>query len=115
MTPLDHLSKIPGSGKLRELLVTHEQEQRKRKALEACSKEKAKMDEFEKELSDIVGLDELKIQLRKWAKSVLVDERRRALGLKVRNARLPHMAFLGNPGTGKTAIRCFLYALNVHC
>lgn len=37
----------------------------------------------------------------KWAKGMLLDEQRQALGLKVGARRPPHMAFLGNPGTGK--------------
>lgn len=99
-TPIHHLSQGPGNEKLRELLHQYLDEQRKRKAIEACSQTKAKMDELESELSKIVGLDELKLQLRKWAKGMLLDERRKALGLKVGARRPPHMAFLGNPGTG---------------
>nr|KAJ0216385.1 hypothetical protein LSAT_V11C300139370 [Lactuca sativa] len=60
----------------------------------------AKMDELENELSNLVGRHELKLQLRKWAKGMLLDERQRALGLKVGTPRPPHMALLGNPGTG---------------
>jgi SpoVK/Ycf46/Vps4 family AAA+-type ATPase len=103
-TPIDHLSKGPGSQKLCELLNTHIKEQRKRKALEACNQTTAKMNELENELSNIVGLNDLKVQLRKWAKGMLLDERRTALGLKVGARRPPHMAFLGNPGTGKTMV-----------
>lgn len=104
MTPLNHLSRGPASEKLRELLYRHLEEQRRKKALLACSETKAKMDELETELSNIVGLHELKVQLRKWAKGMLLDERRHALGLKVGARRPPHMAFLGNPGTGKTMV-----------
>ncbi|CAJ2636821.1 unnamed protein product [Trifolium pratense] len=104
MTPLNHLSQGPGNDKLRELLNWHLEEQRKKRAIETCSETKAKMDELEKELSNIVGLNDLKVQLRKWAKGMLLDERRRALGLHVGTRRPPHMAFLGNPGTGKTMV-----------
>ncbi|PIN19249.1 26S proteasome regulatory complex, subunit PSMD10 [Handroanthus impetiginosus] len=104
MTPLNHLSQGPGSEKLRHLLTQHLEEQRRRRAIEACSETKAKMDALENELSNIVGLQALKVQLQKWAKGMLLDERRRALGLKVGPRRPPHMAFLGNPGTGKTMV-----------
>ncbi|XP_031253096.1 protein CfxQ homolog [Pistacia vera] len=112
MTPVDHLSKWPESGEcLRELLTSHNEEQRKRKALECCGEVKAKIDALEKELSKIVGLHELKAQLRKWAKGMILDERRRALGLKVGNRKHLHMAFLGNPGTGNfnLLINCFFH------
>lgn len=100
MTPLNHLSQGPGTEKLRELLHWHLDEQRKKRAIKACSETKSKMDELEKELTNIIGLNDLKVQLRKWAKGMLLDERRRALGLHVGTRRPPHMAFLGNPGTG---------------
>ncbi|CAA0829181.1 AAA-type ATPase family protein / ankyrin repeat family protein [Striga hermonthica] len=63
-----------------------------------------KLEEFDNELSQIVGLKPLKEQLRKWAKGMLLDERRRAMGINLGPRKAPHMAFLGNPGTGKTTV-----------
>ncbi|XP_006833297.2 protein CbxX, plasmid isoform X1 [Amborella trichopoda] len=104
MTPLNHLSQGPGNENLQQLLQCHLEEQMKRKAMEACSETKAKMEELESVIANMVGLNELKLQLRKWAKGMLLDEKRRALGLKVAPRKSPHMAFLGNPGTGKTMV-----------
>ncbi|KAJ0989266.1 hypothetical protein J5N97_007622 [Dioscorea zingiberensis] len=104
LTPLDYSKKNRKNEKLLGLIQSHVEKQRKRKAMETCNKAKEKMEEFEKAISDIVGLQELKMQLRRWAKGMLVDEKRRELGLIIATRRPPHMAFMGNPGTGKTMV-----------
>jgi len=98
---LDHVLQHGGGGeKLQELLTKYSQEQKKRKAMFGEAKEK--MEEFEAAMSKIVGLQDLKSQLYRWAKGMLFDEKRRALGLNIAARKPPHMAFLGNPGTGNT-------------
>lgn len=104
ITPLGHLPQSPSHQKLFTLLQDHLDLQRKEKALLACEGSKQRMNELEAELQKVVGLPRLKLQLRMWAKGMLLDDKRQALGLKVAVRRPPHMAFLGNPGTGKTMI-----------
>ncbi|KAL8551988.1 hypothetical protein ACS0TY_000879 [Phlomoides rotata] len=77
----------------------------------ACSDAKLKMNAIDNELSKIVGLDTLKMQLRKWLKGMVLDERRRAFGLITGPRKLPQFAFLGNPGTGKTMVARILSKL----
>ncbi|KAL9154278.1 hypothetical protein ABFS82_10G104300 [Erythranthe guttata] len=68
------------------------------------SKIKGKLDEFEDQLSKIVGLDDLKLQFKTWAKGIVMDDKRRAMGTNLGPRKQPHMVFLGNPGTGKTMV-----------
>lgn len=103
-TPLAHLPKSPSHQKLCALIQSHLDQQTKEKAMQACESAQMKMDTLEAELQQVIGLHDLKLQLRRWAKGMLLDDRRKALGLKVALRRPPHMAFFGNPGTGKTMI-----------
>ncbi len=60
--------------------------------------------DLEAELSKIVGLDSVKAAIRNFKHQLELDKRRRELGFGLETGRPDHMAFMGNPGTGKTTI-----------
>ena len=55
------------------------------------------------ELDDMIGLADVKHQVKAMTAAVRLDARRRAAGLPV-GARSRHLVFAGNPGTAKTTV-----------
>ncbi|XP_078154193.1 uncharacterized protein LOC144549362 [Carex rostrata] len=102
-TPIDYLWAGPTSERLRNLLKQQQLMQRKKKALQSCQEAEV-MAKFDKSISHVIGLRKMKLQMRKWARGLLLDEKRLAMGLGIEERKVPHMAFLGNPGTGKTMV-----------
>ncbi|KAJ3692221.1 hypothetical protein LUZ60_012571 [Juncus effusus] len=102
--PLDHVPSVPAHETLRKLLEAHKEAQRIWKAAQVSSREAKALAEFDESISHIIGLRKMKAQMRRWARGMLVDEKRRSLGLDIEERKVPHMAFLGNPGTGKTMV-----------
>ena len=56
------------------------------------------------QLNDMIGLADVKAKIKGLENSVLLDERKRQLGLSVGEKARFNLLFLGNPGTGKTVV-----------
>jgi len=67
-------------------------------------KEELEGDTIEAELESMIGLSQVKDQVRNLRKSLKADTKRREAGVQVPSAIPQHMVFVGNPGVGKTSM-----------
>lgn len=79
---------------------------RQRRNIRPHCKNEAKhgiLKEIEKEMSALVGMEEMKRNIKEIYAWIFVNQKRAEQGLKVGKQAL-HMMFKGNPGTGKTTV-----------
>lgn len=61
-------------------------------------------EEVMKEIEDLVGLDQVKALAKRWCEQVEQNRKQKMQGGMASPVEVPHMLFVGDPGTGKTVV-----------